>query len=166
MNETVNTIDLANELIYRRYLMQNNRLLQSRKGLSTSEYVALHTIAQTAQKESIYAGRTYLKDLADKMQRSIHQISKIIGELKDKGLVTWAHDGNGNDGTYVTITDSGTTRMKNQEETLRVYYTRVIEKYGRENMIQLLQMMKQLDTVMSSELEEMEGAQNDGTTAE
>lgn len=164
MNENVNTVNLANELIYRGHLMQNSRLPQNLKGLSMSEYIALHTVAQTAQKESIYAGRTYLQDMCDKMQMSIHRVSKIIGELKDKGLVTWAHDGNGNEGTYVTITPNGIARMKHQEETLRTYYRRVIEKYGQENMVQLLQMMKQLDAVMSSVLEEMEGTQDGSRT--
>ena len=41
---------------------------------------------------------------------------------------------------------------------LKKYYEKVIERFGRENMIGLLQMMKQLETIMSSEMEEMEEA--------
>ena len=42
----------------------------------------------------------------------------------------------------------------------------VIEKYGKENLIQLLQLMKQLETVMSSEMEGMEGSADDDGTDE
>ena len=41
---------------------------------------------------------------------------------------------------------------------LKKYYEKVIERFGRENMIGLLQMMKQSETIMSSEMEEMEEA--------
>ena len=39
---------------------------------------------------------------------------------------------------------------------LKKYYGKVITSYGRENFIQLLQLMKQLETVISTEFEEME----------
>lgn len=90
------------------------------------------------------------------MQISIRQTSKIITDLRDRGLVQWAHDGNGSDGTYVIITDSGKELMDRQEKMLKEYYGRVIDKFGIKKMIQLLQMMKELETVMSTELEEME----------
>ena len=80
----------------------------------------------------------------------------MIGNLRDKGLVTWSHDGNGSEGTYVTITEMGQKLLTEQEEILKAYYGKVIEKFGKDNLIQLLQLMKQLETVMSSEIEEME----------
>ena len=87
----------------------------------------------------------------------------MIGSLRDRGFVTWSHDGNGSEGTYVTITDSGKKLLNEQEEILKQYYGKVIDDFGKEKMIQLLQLMKELETVMSSEFEEMEdrdGAEN------
>ena len=78
--------------------------------------------------------------------------------FRSRGLLLWSHDGNGSEGTYVTITESGKKLLKNQEQILRDYYGKVIEKYGKENLIQLLRLMKELETVMSSELERMEDA--------
>ena len=96
------------------------------------------------------------------MQLSIRQTSKMIAELRDRGLVLWSHDGTGKDGTYVSITENGKERIKIQEEIIKNYYGRVIEKYGKENLIQLLHLMKQLDTIMCSELEEFEeGGEDD-----
>ena len=46
--------------------------------------------------------------------------------------------------------------LQEEEEALKKYYGRVITSYGRENLLHLLQLMKQLETVMSTEFEEME----------
>ena len=43
-----------------------------------------------------------------------------------------------------------------KEACLKDYYGKVIEAFGKENLIKLLQLMKQLDTVMTSKIEEME----------
>ena len=48
-----------------------------------------------------------------------------------------------------------------QAKDLKKYYGKVIGKFGKENMIKLLQLMKQLETVMSSEIEEMEATKRD-----
>ena len=37
---------------------------------------------------------------------------------------------------------------------IKDYFGRVIEKFGKENLVELLQLMKQLDTIMQGELEE------------
>lgn len=157
MENKSNIVDLTNELIYRKFLM-NSGQRQQFKDLNMPEYIALHIIAKTASEELIYSGKTYLKDLADKMQLSIRQISKMVSELRDRGLLTWSHDGDGTDGTYVVITESGSKLMHQQEHMLEDYYGRVIQKYGPDNLIHLLQMMKELETVMSSELEETKEA--------
>ena len=147
---------LSNELTYRRYIMNKDQLRKLFKELNITEYIALHNISATDETSAIYSGRTYLKELADKMQFTIRQTSKMIGNLKDRGLLSWSHDGDGSEGTYVTITERGQKLLKEQEEILKKYYGRVIEKYGKENLVLLLQLMKQLETVMSSEMEEAE----------
>lgn len=147
---------LSNELTYRRYIMNKDQLRKLFKELNITEYIALHNISATDETSAIYSGRTYLKELADKMQFTIRQTSKMIGNLKDRGLLSWSHDGDGSEGTYVTITERGQKLLKEQEEILKKYYERVIEKYGKENLVLLLQLMKQLETVMSSEMEEAE----------
>ncbi|KAI4448843.1 hypothetical protein C823_003370 [Eubacterium plexicaudatum ASF492] len=46
--------------------------------------------------------------------------------------------------------------LAEEEAALKKYYGKVITSYGRENLIHLLQLMKQLETVMSTEFEGME----------
>ncbi len=152
-------LKLSNELTYRVYVM--NRV-QHRKlfvELNIREYIALQRIAHIAASEEIYSGKVYLKDLAESMQLSIRQTSGMVKELKDRGLVTWSHDGDGSEGTYLAITDGGKELISKNEEILKEHYGRVIDAYGKENMIQLLQMMKRLETVVQSEYEDAEATE-------
>lgn len=168
-NEMITTKDiekLSNELTYRRYLFNKDQISNFFSNLSVRDYIALHIIKETGESEDIYSGRTYLKDLAEKMQLTIRQTSHMMGALKERGLVAWSHDGDGSEGTYVTITESGEQLLHNQESVLKNYYGKVIEKYGKDNLIQLLHLMKQLETVMSSELEGMEVAESYDETVE
>ncbi|MGM9536826.1 MAG: MarR family transcriptional regulator [Candidatus Onthomonas sp.] len=153
---------LSNELTYRRYLMSNSPVRQYFKELNIPEYVALHIIAD--KKRAAPSGKTYLKDLADQMQIPVRKASRIVGALRDRGFLNWAHDGDGYDGTYVTMTDSGTAQMQHQEAVIKDFYGRVIEQFGRDNIVQLLQLMQQLDSVMNSELDKVE-VDADGTDA-
>ncbi|MGN0515059.1 MAG: MarR family winged helix-turn-helix transcriptional regulator [Lachnospiraceae bacterium] len=148
-------IKLSNELTYQRHLFNREYRKDVFMKMSIPEYIALQYISME-EMSNIYSGRTYLKDLADKLQMSMRQVSKMVEKLRDAGYVVWSHDGNGSEGTYVTITESGQNMLKNQEEILKKYYGKVFEKFGKDNLIQLLQLMKQLETVMSSEMENLE----------
>lgn len=147
---------LSHELTYHKYLLNNDKIRSFFQKLSIPEYLAMHMIQESEQTDDIYAGRTYLKDIADQMQRPMRQTSRMVKALQERGLLAWSHDGDGSEGTYVTITDSGKKMLEEEEEALKKYYGKVIASYGRDNLIQLLQLMKQLETVMGKEFEEME----------
>ena len=149
----VDVLKLGNELTTRRYLFNK---VQVSKVLSASDYIALRIIMDTEKSEDIYEGKTYLKDISEKMQLSIRQTSRMIGGLKERGLINWSHDGNGSEGTYVTITTGGREHFRQQETVVKEFYGKVIEKFGADNMVQLLNLMKQLETLMKSEFEERE----------
>ena len=155
-------VELSNELTYRHYLMDKGIIHELFQKMTIPEYIALHMIVLESESTVIYGGRTYLKELSEKMQLTIRQTSKMVGELRDRGLILWSHDGNGSEGTYVTITEMGRKLLEEQEQILKKYYGKVIGKFGKENMIKLLQLMKQLETVMSSEIEEMEAIKGYG----
>ena len=156
MVENTDVMKLSNELTYQRYLFNREHIKDIFMEMSIPEYIALHHIVMEEENADIYSGRTYLKDLSDKLQMTMRQTSKMIEHLRDKGYVVWSHDGNGSEGTYVTITESGRTLLREQEEAMKRYYGKVFDKFGKENLIQLLQLMKQLETIMSSEIESLE----------
>lgn len=156
MEEKKNYLDalkLGNELITRRYLFGKIRVS---KAMSVPDYIAMRIIMNTENPEDIYDGKTYLTDIAEKMQITLRQTSRMIGRLKERGLVSWEHDGNGSEGTYVTVTADGRELFLQQEKVLKEFYGHVIERFGADNLVQLLNLMKQLETHMESEIEKME----------
>lgn len=147
---TMDIRELANELTYQRYLMNKEQIQGLFSELNIPEYLALHVIESRGAASEENSGRTYLKELAVKMQLTIQQASKIVGGLEDRGLLTWSHDGYGSEGTYMIITESGRKLVLKQEKRLKEYYGTVFEKFGRENLMQLLALMKQLEEIMDS----------------
>lgn len=146
-----NTEGLAYELTYHRYLMNKGRSQGLFTVLSQSEYITLHSITKVSHDEKYPFQKTYLKDLADKMELSIHRVSKMVRELKERGLVIWTHDGDGSDGTYITLTKAGADLMLRQEEILNEYYGRVIEKFGYDEARLLLNQLSKLERIMNEE---------------
>jgi DNA-binding MarR family transcriptional regulator len=149
----VDLTNLSNELMYRRFLVNNDEVRQFFYELTVPEYIALNLIIENEANDPIYGGKTYLSDLAERLQRPMRTISSIARNLRDKGFVIWSHDGDGEQGTYVTITEEGRSIEEKHQQVTKEFYGRVIEKFGRQNMVELLNLMKQLDTVMTVELE-------------
>lgn len=145
----------TNELTYRRYLMNKGKIQVLFRKMTLQEYIALYTISFEREGADADNGRTYLKDLSEKMQLTMRQTSKMVEKLKDRGLVLWSYDGTGSEGTYVTITETGEKLFEEQEAILRECYGKVIHKFGKENLTLLLKMMQQLDNLMCSEIKEM-----------
>ena len=96
------------------------------------------------------------------MQISIHSISKTIPALKERGLVNWLHDGNGSEGTYVTMTEEGSALLEKHQKYMEKIYERVIEQFGTDNLIQMLDLMKRLETIMGNEMENIEDEEYTG----
>lgn len=155
MPETNDIRKLSNELTYRRYLMNKGKIQELFQKMTLQEYIALYTIMSKAESCPNTEGKIYLKDLSEKMQLTVRQTSKVMEKLRDRGLISWSYDGNGSQGTYVTITETGKTLYLEQESILRECYGKVIGKFGKDNLILLLKLMQQLDTLMCSELKEM-----------
>ena len=126
--------DISNELVYRTYLINKDRIWEKLSDLSIIEY-----------------DRTYFKDLSDSMKITERQVSKLTGELRDRGLILWSYEGDGSRGTYITITDAGQMLLEKNEKLLRDYFVRVIDRFGAVNVSELLRLMKQLEEIMETE---------------
>lgn len=85
------------------------------------------------------------------MKITERQVSKLTGELRDRGLILWSYEGDGSRGTYITITDAGQMLLEKNEKLLRDYFVRVIDRFGAVNVSELLRLMKQLEEIMETE---------------
>lgn len=149
-------VELSKELLYQKYMMSREHIHSFFQEVNMADFVALQIVKGVEASDTSHSGRTYLKDLAEKMRLGIHQVSKMAGNLSDRGLVKWSHDGNGSEGTYLILTEYGSNIMEEKEKVLREYYGRVIHTFGKENVVQLLTLMQRLETVMNEELDHME----------
>ena len=98
---------LANEMTYRRYMTNRVSISKYFSYMTIPEYIVLCMAAEPGQSENSEARKVYLADIAERMQMPVRQTSALIGRLRDRGFITWTHDGNGSEGTYVQITDLG-----------------------------------------------------------
>ena len=96
--------------------------------------------------------KVYLMDIAETLNLPIHQVSNIVKQLKSKGLVIWKHDGDGDRGTYIQLTESSLNAIQEQHEILHTFYQTVIEQYGEDEFIQLMRDLSRLEDVITDTL--------------
>lgn len=141
-----NTINkLAYDLTYQRYLLNKDKANYLFNDLSVGDYVVLHTVL-------CFEDKAYLEKLGEKLNLSISKMSNVATNLKNRGLITWSHDGDGSEGTYLTVTETGLKLMDKQEEKLKNYYERVINRFGLKNTVDLIGKMTALETIMEEEM--------------
>ena len=142
-----NTINkLAYDLTYQRYLLNKDKANYLFNVLSVGDYVVLHTVL-------CFEDKAYLEKLGEKLNLSISKMSNVATNLKNRGLVIWSHDGDGSEGTYLTVTETGLKLMDKQEDKLKNYYERVINRFGLKNTVDLIGKMTALETIMEEEME-------------
>ena len=142
-----NTINkLAYDLTYQRYLLNKDKANYLFNDLSVGDYVVLHTVL-------CFEDKAYLEKLGEKLNLSISKMSNVATNLKNRGLVIWSHDGDGSEGTYLTVTETGLKLMDKHEDKLKNYYERVINRFGLKNTVDLIGKMTALETIMEEEME-------------
>lgn len=148
--QKLDILKVCDEIALRKYHFSKSGLSA---GVDLPDYIVLLVVEKESSMADIYAGRVYLRDISEKMHLPIRQTSARIGNLRDRGYVAWGHDGDGSEGTYVTLTNSGQEFLSKQRSHLAKYYEGVIERFGMSNLLHLLSLMKQMETVIDVELE-------------
>ena len=85
------------------------------------------------------------------------QVSKIAKNLQSKGLVLWTHDGLGQEGTYLQLTESAMDCALEQRQRLSGFIHRVVDAFGQERFVRLLGDIVQLEEVMNQQAQEEGG---------
>ncbi|MGM9946669.1 hypothetical protein [Floccifex sp.] len=134
--------DQVTQLIIDQYYENRNVIRDFFDRTSMNEYVALKKISNGTNE------KIYLKDLASSMQISYKYLASIISNLRDKGYVKWSFDGNGQDGTYITITEDGLHLLSTQEEYLNDFCQRAIKEFGKEKSLLLLSLIHEFQQML------------------
>lgn len=146
---------LSNEITYRKYLMEKINLKKLFKNISIVDYNAMQAVIRiNSQNEA--EEKLYLRDISDSLKIPISRVSQMIEKLRDKGMIKWMHDGKGENGTYIRITDRGINVVEEQHEVLNSFYGKIIERYGKDKFEQMLSMISEFEDIMNEEVEMLE----------
>lgn len=144
---------LANEITYRKYLLEKVNVKKLFSEITVLNYNAMQSILRFNKKKENVTDRIYLRELSEELKIPISKVSKMISELQENGMVRWKHEGKGEQGTYIEITDRGIAAVKKQQDILKAFYGTVVTRYGTDKFVQMLDMVKELEDIMSEELE-------------
>ena len=151
-NAYTDIISLANEITLRSYKTNwtniRKRLFSK---LSANDYAVMCLLSKDMDS-SEENRKIYLEDIAQGLNLPIGIISKIARTLKERTLVTWNHDGIGEDGTYIQLTENGIRSVAEQQEILKDFYKSVIEQFGKERFIEFLNQTIELEEIMGNEI--------------
>lgn len=148
-----NTISLANEFIFHSFMMDRETIKRLFSRMSVNEYVIMWMLfSQIEDKEG--EQKLYLREIVEKSKIPMGRVSQIVRELQDKGFVQWKHDGRGEDGTYILLTDTGVKTAMEQQEILGKFYGSVIEQFGKDRFRQLMSMLNEFEGIMNRKIEQ------------
>lgn len=125
-----------------RHLFQEN---------ASNEYALIWLLSKHTKDTG--SDKIYLKDMVRELGLPMSKVSAIAHSLQDKGLVRWTHDGSGEEGTYILLTETAITSVRTQRQALRDYHQRVVAAYGEEKFLHLLGEITQLEEIMRQEAE-------------
>ena len=139
------TPDQADKLFHSpalRHLFQEN---------ASNEYALIWLLSKHTKDTG--SDKIYLKDMVRELGLPMDKVSAIARSLQSKGLVRWTHDGNGQEGTYILLTDTAITSVQAKRQALRDYHQRVVAADGEAKFLHLLGEITQLEEIMRQEAE-------------
>ncbi len=137
---------LFEDFTLHRYLVAEHAMYQITRSLKRGEYLMLIFIHHKAKEKE--DGKVYLKEIAEEVELPMNEVSADVKALRDSGYVKWTHDGAGENGTYVVMTDNGNEMLEENKKNLAEFYKKVIDEYGYEELLNLVESMKKLEATM------------------
>ncbi len=153
-------VALANEMTLRSFRWNQMNLQKIFQNMSSLDYTAMWILSRHIEEEE-KSRKIYLKDISEKMELPMPRVSAMVRELQDRGLVYWKHDGKGENGTYIQITEHGMEKALEQQDKLKDFYKKVVEKFGKERFVELLGEMAELEDIMNCEINKIDAAPSD-----
>lgn len=154
-NKNTDMISLANEITLRSYSINRVNVQKLFGKLSVTDYAAMWILSRDME-DAEENKKIYLADISQKLKLPIEMVSKVVKALQERGLITWNHDGIGEDGTYIQVTEKGIKLAIEQQEILKGFYKNVVDKFGKEHFVEFLKQVAELDSIMYEEINKEE----------
>ncbi len=126
---------------------------------ASNEYALIWLLSKHTKDSG--SEKIYLKDMVRELGLPLPKVSAIVRSLDNKGLVRWTHDGSGEEGTYILLTDTAIASVQTKRQTMRAYHQRVVAAYGEEKFLHLLGEITQLEEIMRQEAKKVGEVQDD-----
>ena len=120
---------------------------------ASDEYALIWLLSKHTQDSG--SEKIYLKDMVKELNLPLPKVTAIARSLQSKGLVRWTHDGNGEEGTYILLTETALTSVQARRQTLRRYHQQVVAAFGEERFLHLLGEIAQLEEILRQEAEKV-----------
>lgn len=120
---------------------------------ASDEYALIWLLSKHTQDTG--SEKIYLKDMVRELNLPLPKVTAIARSLQSKGLVRWTHDGNGEEGTYILLTETALTSVQARRQTLRRYHQQVVAAFGEERFLHLLGEIAQLEEILRQEAEKV-----------
>jgi DNA-binding MarR family transcriptional regulator len=146
-------MELGDEIIRLRNGLGNNAFQKLFTVIPISEYLLLTMLMKNLELHQ-EDRRVYLKEIAAELKMEMPKVSAMVEHLQQSGLVIWQHDGSGNDGTYITLSNYGRELMEEQRKILKNYFEKLVTRLGMEKTEKILDVLYELQNVMDEVIEE------------
>lgn len=124
--------------------------------VSHGEWILLVAIKKQAENEEMPLHSPGTGKLAKMLSCSPPMISKMFRSLEKKGYILRKIDENDRRNTNVFLTEQGEELLETGKARMDGLFERVVEKFGEQQMDELLHSMEEFYQVMKEELEEKE----------
>ena len=105
-NNQTEVAELANEITFQNYRWNRVDMHKLFQNMSSIDYSIVWILSRHMEGKEENK-KLYLKEISEQLKLPIPKVSKLVQSLQDKGLVYWRHDGKGEEGTYIQITEAG-----------------------------------------------------------
>ena len=120
-------------------------------GIPAGEFFFLQRVHELSRDEGVRISR-----LRDSMSMTMPAVSQLVRILEEKGLVMRENAVKDRRVTLVTVTEKGEQVLRDSQEQFNQMFNRLIERYGPEELEQLIQMLKRLSETIRELKEEYE----------
>ncbi len=159
MTQFLNNMDMTfyNQLITQIYLSGKKELEYIFPEIKIAEYMVLHIIAHIDDSKEEKKGYVYLREMAQEMEMTMRQASRLAQEMSDRGLVEWTHDPqDASQGTYLKISLTGQELLRNQEMLLKENAECIIQEIGMDRLKDVFQTFIEVRNVLAKRKQNVE----------
>lgn len=120
-------------------------------GISKGEFITLNILADYHKEHPKEEG-VYVSYIAKKQGVANSQVSRMLKGLEEDGIIGRKVAKEDRRNTYVFLTNRGNQVLQEIKQRMEQHYCRVMERFGEENMEELIRLFNEMVNIMEEEI--------------